>query len=110
MTSDVDEAPKETSELTRRAVIDHFSIAKLSWAGRLQDDEFLARLYDLSKLPSFDHRYQDAAGDRKLVAKEPETLAPTGLRSEVGAAIRARRQWLLEQGLARTGRPHGLSA
>ncbi|WP_051383478.1 hypothetical protein [Bradyrhizobium sp. WSM3983] len=63
MTSDVDEAPKELSEVTRRAVIDHFSIAKLSWAGRLQDDEFLARLYDLSKLPSFDHRYQDAAGD-----------------------------------------------
>ena len=63
MTSDVDEAPKEISEVTRRAVIDHFSIAKVSWSGRLQDDEFLARLYDLSKLPSFDHRYQDAAGD-----------------------------------------------
>lgn len=63
MTFDVDEASKEISEVTRRAVIDHFSIAKLSWAGRLQDDEFLARLYDLSKLPSFDHRYQDAAGD-----------------------------------------------
>jgi hypothetical protein len=63
MTSDVDEAPKEISEVTRRAVIDHFSIAKVSWAGRLQDDEFLARLYDLSNLPSLDHRYQDAAGD-----------------------------------------------
>lgn len=60
---DVDEVPKEISEVTRRAIIDHFSIAKVSWAGRLQDDEFLARLYDLSKLPSFDHRYQDAAGD-----------------------------------------------
>jgi hypothetical protein len=39
--------------------------------------------------------------DRQLVAKEPETIAPMGLGSEVGAAIRARRQWLLEQGLAR---------
>jgi hypothetical protein len=39
--------------------------------------------------------------DRQLVAKEPETIAPVGLGSEVGAAIRARRQWLLEQGLAR---------
>lgn len=38
-------------------------MAGVSWAGRLQDDEFLARLYDLSKLPSFDHRYKDAAGD-----------------------------------------------
>lgn len=63
MTSDVDEAPIEISEVTRRAIIDHFSVAKVSWAGRLQDDEFLARLYDFSKLPSFDHRYQDAAGD-----------------------------------------------
>ncbi|QDW40495.1 DUF3363 domain-containing protein [Bradyrhizobium sp. KBS0727] len=39
--------------------------------------------------------------DRQLVAKDPETIAPMGLGSEVGAAIRARRQWLLEQGLAR---------
>src|ERR1700676_424320 len=62
-TSDVDEAPREISEVTRRVVIDHFSVAKVSWSGRLQDDEFLARLCDLSKLPSFDHRYQDAAGD-----------------------------------------------
>ena len=29
----------------------------------MQDDEFLARLYDLTKLPSHDRRYADAAGD-----------------------------------------------
>lgn len=52
MASDVDEAPKEISEVTRRAVIDHFSVAKVSWAGRLQDDEFLARLYDVTEPPS----------------------------------------------------------
>jgi len=63
MISDVDEAPRKISEVTRRAVIDHFSVAKVNWAGRLQDDEFLARLYELSKLPSFDPRYQDAADD-----------------------------------------------
>jgi hypothetical protein len=63
MDTDVDDTPKAISEVTRRAVIDHVSVAKVSWAGRLQDDEFLARLYDLSKLPSFDPRYQDAAGD-----------------------------------------------
>ena len=39
--------------------------------------------------------------DRHLVAKAPDTIAPMGLGSEVGAALRARRQWLLEQGLAR---------
>jgi type IV secretory pathway VirD2 relaxase len=39
--------------------------------------------------------------DRQLVAKTPETIAPTGMGSEVGSALRARRQWLLDQGLAR---------
>ncbi|TIR17096.1 MAG: hypothetical protein E5X33_27005 [Mesorhizobium sp.] len=51
------------SEVTRRTIIDHFTVAQVSWAGRLHDDEFLARLYDLTKLPSSDHRYKDAAGD-----------------------------------------------
>jgi uncharacterized protein DUF3363 len=39
--------------------------------------------------------------DRQLVANAPETIAPTGMGSEIGAALRARRQWLLDQGLAR---------
>src|SRR5258708_26337338 len=39
--------------------------------------------------------------DRQLVAKGPEPIAPMGLGAEVGSALRARRQWLLEQGLAR---------
>lgn len=63
MHADLDDAPHEISEVTRRTIIDHFSLANVSWSGRLQDDEFLARLYDLSKMPSFDHRYKDAAGD-----------------------------------------------
>ncbi|WP_316237004.1 hypothetical protein [Bradyrhizobium sp. SZCCHNR1015] len=63
MAFDVDQLPNEISEVTRRAIVDYFSIARLSWAGRLHEDEFLARLYDLSKLPSFDYRYQNAAGD-----------------------------------------------
>lgn len=58
-----EQMPKEVSEVTRRAIIDHFGVANISWAGRLQDDEFLSRLYDLSKKPSFDHRFKDAAGD-----------------------------------------------
>jgi Protein of unknown function (DUF3363) len=39
--------------------------------------------------------------DRQLVAKAPEMIAPAGIGSEVGAALAARRQWLLDQGLAR---------
>lgn len=39
--------------------------------------------------------------DRQLVGKAPETIASTGLGSEVGVALQARRQWLLDQGFAR---------
>jgi type IV secretory pathway VirD2 relaxase len=39
--------------------------------------------------------------DRQLIAKSPEGLGPTGMGTEVEIALRARRQWLIEQGLAR---------
>lgn len=39
--------------------------------------------------------------DRKLVGKEPDQLASTGFGAEVETALRTRRQWLIEQGLAR---------
>lgn len=39
--------------------------------------------------------------DRRLIAKSPEALGPTGMGVEVETALRARRQWLVEQGLAR---------
>ena len=39
--------------------------------------------------------------DRQLVAKSPEALGPTGMGAEVESALWTRRQWLIEQGLAR---------
>jgi type IV secretory pathway VirD2 relaxase len=39
--------------------------------------------------------------DRQLLAKTPEALGPTGMGAEVETSLRARRQWLFEQGLAR---------
>jgi hypothetical protein len=39
--------------------------------------------------------------DRKLVGKEPDGFASTGFGAEVERALRGRRQWLVEQGLAR---------
>ncbi|WP_043161517.1 relaxase/mobilization nuclease and DUF3363 domain-containing protein [Bradyrhizobium sp. Ai1a-2] len=39
--------------------------------------------------------------DRQLLAKAPEALGSTGMGAEVETALRARRQWLMEQGLAR---------
>lgn len=53
----------EISEVTRRAVMDFLSINKISWSGRFSDDDFLARLYDLTIMPSYDHRFSNAAGD-----------------------------------------------
>lgn len=51
------------SEITRRGIIDYWASANLGWSGRLPEDEFLARMYDLSSIPSTDNRFQDAAGD-----------------------------------------------
>lgn len=51
------------SEVTRRAIIDHLVTAKVDWSGRLNDHEFLARLYDLDSLPSEDSRFRSAAAD-----------------------------------------------
>jgi hypothetical protein len=39
--------------------------------------------------------------DRQLLAKTPEVLGPTGMGAEVETALRTRRRWLIEQGLAR---------
>lgn len=51
------------SEVTRRAIIDHLTISRINWSGRLQEDEFLGRLYDLSTMPSTDRRVRNAASD-----------------------------------------------
>ena len=63
---------KKLSEVAKRDIQDLFNCGvtlpdgltgKVSWTGRLDDVEFLARLYNLSSLPSYDHRYKDAEGD-----------------------------------------------
>lgn len=48
---------------TRRNILDGFLVTRISWSGALGQQDFLGRLYDLSKLPSFDHRFQTAAED-----------------------------------------------
>ena len=49
--------------MTRRAIIDHLVASSVDWAGRLPEDDFLARLYDLTAMRSTDHRMSNAAGD-----------------------------------------------
>jgi AbiJ N-terminal domain 3 len=53
----------EISEVTRRSIVDFFTMSQTHWSGRLQDNEFLARLYDLNSLPSHDYRYRTASSD-----------------------------------------------
>jgi hypothetical protein len=43
--------------------VDHLSATGTSWAGRLAEDDFLSRLYDLTAMPSNDRRCLNAAGD-----------------------------------------------
>lgn len=50
------------TEVTRRTIIDYLSVG-IQWSGRLEDDEFLSRIYDLTKIPSTDGRFSNALGD-----------------------------------------------
>ena len=50
------------SEFTRRAIMDYLSL-QVSWSGRLEEADFLARIYDLNNMPSYDHRFENAHGD-----------------------------------------------
>lgn len=61
------------SDVTKRDIQDMFTCGILmptdgstryvSWFGRLDEVGFLSRIYKLSELPSYDHRYRDAEGD-----------------------------------------------
>lgn len=53
----------QITEVTRRAIFDVISASAVEWSGRLAEDDFLSRLYDLTALPSHDHRFPNAAGD-----------------------------------------------
>jgi len=53
--------PPQITEVTRREIIDR--LAQRAWAGRLREDDFLSRLWDLNALPSNDRRFETAAGD-----------------------------------------------
>lgn len=48
---------------TRRNILDGFLITRIPWHGSLDQPSFLGRLFDLSKLPSYDSRYNTAGED-----------------------------------------------
>ncbi|WFU42724.1 abortive infection family protein [Bradyrhizobium sp. CB82] len=51
------------SEITRRNLFDELRLRGTAWAGRLGESDFLGRVFDLSTLPSHDHRQKTMAGD-----------------------------------------------
>ncbi len=55
--------PNEISEPTRRNLFDAIRVSGLPWYGRLDDVEFLYRVFDLNSMPSTDSRHPTMAGD-----------------------------------------------
>ncbi|MCO6435535.1 MAG: abortive infection family protein [Phycisphaerae bacterium] len=51
------------SEVTRRRIFDQLALERIPWSGRLNEPDFLARLYNLKGMGSTDHRFGDAYGD-----------------------------------------------
>lgn len=59
-----EQASKNTiTEVTRRVIFDWLTLEDVHWSGRLDEGDFLARMFDLGSLPSTDGRFKDAAGD-----------------------------------------------
>jgi hypothetical protein len=54
---------KLITHVTRRKIFDTITLSKVLWEGRLEEPDFLARIYDLDTMPSTDSRYKSAAGD-----------------------------------------------
>lgn len=56
-------SPNRITAITRRKLFDSITLSGLDWSGRLEETDFLGRIYDLAELPSTDTRYRDASGD-----------------------------------------------
>ena len=51
------------SEITRRNIFDFIQIENFTYFGRLDESDFLSRVFDLNSMPSNDSRFDNAAGD-----------------------------------------------
>lgn len=51
------------TEITRRDILDLIFLEKINLYGRLEEPEFLSRLWDLDSMSSTDGRYKNATGD-----------------------------------------------
>jgi len=51
------------SEVTRRDIFDALLVEGVSWSGRLEEPDFLNRIFDLRSMESYDGRFNSAYGD-----------------------------------------------
>lgn len=58
-----DDPTRRITPLTRRDIFDYVRTEGGPWWGRLDEVDFLARVYDLEELPSYDSRFETASGD-----------------------------------------------
>jgi hypothetical protein len=54
---------RRITQITRHKIFDTIALARVSWSGRLEEPDFLGRIYDLTAMKSTDTRFKDAAGD-----------------------------------------------
>lgn len=53
----------EITQITRRNIYDAVIISEIDLYGRLEEPDFLGRIFDLTNLPSTDHRFMNAYRD-----------------------------------------------
>ncbi|MFD2164508.1 abortive infection family protein [Paradesertivirga mongoliensis] len=51
------------TQQTRRNIFDFIQVEDIWWSGRLEETDFLSRVFDLENMESFDSRFSNAAGD-----------------------------------------------
>ena len=51
------------SQITRRNIFDFIQVEEFWWSGRLEESDFLSRMFDLENMESNDSRFPNAAGD-----------------------------------------------
>lgn len=51
------------THITRRNIFDYVQAEGFWWSGRMEESDFLSRMFDLEQMDSFDSRFENAAGD-----------------------------------------------
>lgn len=51
------------SQITRQNIFDFIQVENFWWSGRLEESNFLSRMFDLENMDSNDDRFPNAAAD-----------------------------------------------